>query len=65
MNGNILFIGHTGCPKKRPLRIFRKDWMIQLKTVFSILKLVVYPRHLKKEISILSHIEEKLRTRQF
>ena len=29
--GSTLF---TGCPQKRPLRIFMKDWMIFSKTVF-------------------------------
>ena len=40
---------------KNPLKIFRKDWMLFSKTVFEY-KNNRYPRHLNKEISILSHI---------
>ena len=36
---------------KKPLRIFRIYWMIFSKTDFKILKLVVYPRHLKKKLA--------------
>ena len=54
---------YTGCLKKRPLRIFRKDWMI-FQNCFRILLLVVY-FSIKKEISILSHIEKSYRPGNF
>ena len=38
-----------GVPKKRHLRIFRRDWKKFSKTFFFTLNLVVYPRYLKKK----------------
>ena len=47
-----------GVPKKTPFKYFweRLDDIYQ--NCVLILKLVVYPRHLKKEVSILSRIEK-------
>ena len=35
----------TACPQKKPLRIFREDWMVFSKNDFEFLKLVVYLIH--------------------
>ena len=53
-----------GLPKKYPLRIFRKDWMIFSKTVLNS-KISCISMLIKKEISIQSHIGKKLQARQF
>ena len=41
---------YTERPKKHLLKIYRKDWIIFSKTVFKILRLVLYPRHLKNKL---------------
>ena len=50
--------------KKKPLKIFRNDWMIFSKTILNP-KISCISTSFKKEISILSHIPKKRQARQY